>query len=80
MKEIIRNIMLLLVGTATVAHAGAGQGEASSFLVTLFLGFFAVIIVFQLVPGLILLGSMIKGVLSLNKPATVSADDSGRKS
>jgi hypothetical protein len=80
MKEIIKSVLLVLIGTVTVAHAGDVQGEGGSLLVTLFLGFGAVILVFQLVPGMILLGSMIKGLLSLNKPATASADDSGRKS
>jgi hypothetical protein len=80
MREIIRNAMLLLIGTATVAQAGSMPAEGGSFLVTLFLGFFAVIVVFQLVPALILLGSMIKGLVSFNSPAAAPADGSGRKS
>jgi hypothetical protein len=80
MKEIFRNTMLILIGTATVAHASGIQAEGGNLLVTLFLGFGAVILVFQLVPALILLGSMIKGLLSLNTPATVSADDAKWKS
>jgi hypothetical protein len=78
MKELIKSVMLVLIGTAAVAHAGEIQTEGGGLLVTLFLGFWAVILVFQLVPGLILLGSMIKGLFSLNSP--VSADDPGRKS
>jgi hypothetical protein len=80
MKETIRNAMLILIGTATFAQAGGMQAEGGSFLVTLFLGFFAVILVFQLVPALLLLGSMVKGLLSLNRPVTVPAEDSARKS
>lgn len=80
MNEMIRNAMLILIGSATLAHAGGTQGEGSSLLVTLFLGFFAVVIVFQLVPGLILLGSMLKGLLHLNSPEVAPAKDSGRKS
>jgi hypothetical protein len=80
MKEIIRGAMLVLIGTGAVAHAGDLQAEGSGLLVTLFLGFGAVILVFQLVPGMLLLGSMIKGLFSLNSPGSVSADDSGRKS
>jgi hypothetical protein len=80
MKEIIRGAMLVLIGTAAVAHAGDLQGEGSGLLVTLFLGFGAVILVFQLVPGMLLLGSMIKGLFSLNRPAAASADEPGRKS
>jgi hypothetical protein len=79
MKEIIRSVMLVLIGTVAVAHAGDIQAEGGGLLVTLFLGFGAVIIVFQLVPGLLLLGSMIKGLFSLNSPEIVPADDPGRK-
>jgi hypothetical protein len=78
MKEIIRSVLLVLIGTVSVAHAG-GQGGESSLLVTAFLGFFAVILVFQLVPALILLGSMIKGVLSLNSDP-LAVKGSGPKS
>lgn len=66
MRAIIRNVLLVLIGTASIAHAGV-QGGDGSLLVTAFLGFGAIILVFQLVPALFLFGSMVKGVLSLNK-------------
>jgi hypothetical protein len=78
MKEIIRSVLLVLIGTVSVAQAGSVPGGEGSLLVTAFLGFGAVILVFQLVPALLLLGSMIKGVLSLNKAEPLA--DVGRKS
>ncbi len=54
---------MTLTSSVAVASTGA-DSEGSSFLLWLFLGFGALIIVFQSVPGLLLLFSMIKGVFS----------------
>jgi hypothetical protein len=70
MKTILR-IIVVLGATISLAMAGDGtEASGNGLLVFLFLGFGAVIIVFQLIPGLMLFSSMIKGFFtkSLNKP------------
>jgi hypothetical protein len=58
-------ITAILFSTPTVVLASTGaESEGSSFLLWLFLGFGALIVIFQSVPGLLLLYSMIKGILS----------------
>ncbi len=63
MKSIISNsagILLLIAGSA-FADTGAGADE-NGWLWMLFLGFGALIVVFQLVPSMILFGSMLRGL------------------
>ncbi|WP_303721561.1 hypothetical protein [Malonomonas rubra] len=63
MKNVIRNTLVALFGFSTSALAAADAGsEGGSFLLTLFIGFFALIIVFQLVPATILFIGMLKGL------------------
>jgi hypothetical protein len=55
----------MMVYSASVAYAApTGEGSDMSFLGYLFLGFFALIIVTQLVPACILFFGMVKGVFS----------------
>jgi len=55
----------MLVYSASVAYAAPGsEGEGISYLGYLFLGFFALIVVSQLVPACILFYGMVKGVFS----------------
>lgn len=63
MKSIIRNTLVALFCFASPALAVAeAAGEGGSFLLTLFIGFFALIVVFQLVPATILFFGMLKGL------------------
>lgn len=63
MKNIIRNTLLLLISFSSTAFASADTGTGGgSFLLTLFIGFFALIIVFQLVPAVILFFGMLKSL------------------
>jgi len=65
MKSILSNslgIFLLIAGSA-FADTGASADE-NGWLWMLFLGFGALIIVFQFVPSMILFGSMLKGLFS----------------
>ena len=63
MKNIIRNTLLALFCFSSSVHAaGTADMEGGSFLLTLFIGFFALIIVFQLVPAVILFVGMLKGL------------------
>jgi len=58
--------ILFLSGVyASSARAADMANEgSSSLLLTLFLGFFALIVVFQLVPAVLLFGGMLKGLFS----------------
>lgn len=63
MKNKFRNAMIALIACSTPAFAAAqsGAGEGS-LLLSLFIGFFALIIVFQLVPATIMLIGLIRGL------------------
>jgi len=63
MKNTMRGLGWMLVYGASVAYAAPGSdGEGVSWLGYLFLGFFALIIVSQLVPACLLFVGMLKGV------------------
>ncbi|MCM2264465.1 MAG: hypothetical protein NDI73_04640 [Desulfuromonadales bacterium] len=63
MRNTLRGLGWMLVYGASVAYAApASEGEGMSLLGYLFLGFFTLIIVSQLVPAGILFFGMVKGV------------------
>ena len=65
MKNTMRGLGWMMVYGASVAYAAPGsEGEGMSYLGYLFLGFFALIIVSQLVPAAMLFYGMMKGVFS----------------
>ena len=68
MKNMIRNTIITFVFAATAvspAFATAVPAEnGGSMLLTLFLGFFALIVVFQLVPACLLFVGILKGLFS----------------
>jgi len=65
MKNTMRGLGWMMVYGASVAYAAPGsEGEGMSYLGYLFLGFFALIIVSQLVPAAMLFYGMVKGVFS----------------
>lgn len=63
MKALIKAIAITLAASSSAFAAGT-KSEDAGLLVYLFAGFFAVIIITQLVPAAILLFGMIKGVFS----------------
>ena len=66
MKNTMRGLGWMMVYGASVAYAAPGSaGDGVSWLGALFLGFFALIIVSQLVPAAILFVGMVKGVFSV---------------
>jgi len=79
MKSIITNssgILLMIAGSA-FADTGAGASE-SGWLWMLFLGFGALIVVFQLVPSVILFVSMLRGLFSASaKKSPAMSETSG---
>jgi hypothetical protein len=70
MKTTLRNtlIALLTFSSSAFAASGTGAGEGS-LLVALFFGFFAVIIVFQLVPATLMLVGILRGLFGRDREA-----------
>ncbi len=69
MRNITRNVFLTLAGiAATVSSSVAAVEPAAqgggSLLLTLFIGFFALIVVFQLVPACLLFVGIVKGLFA----------------
>lgn len=62
---------MLISSTSAVYAATNAQSEGAGILTYLFIGFFALIIVSQLVPAVILFAGMIKGVFANQKKATI---------
>ncbi len=60
-------VVLLIVGgamflaSAGIAATGSAD-EGSSLLLSLFVGFFALIVVFQLIPACLMFGGMVRGL------------------
>jgi hypothetical protein len=63
-------IALFISATAVMASGNGGSGEEMSLLGMFFIGFGVLIIMFQFVPGIILLAGLLKGVLSLGRKKT----------
>lgn len=66
MKNTLRALVTLLTLSSTVYAAGSAGVGGGNLLLTLFIGFFALIVVFQLVPAVILFIGMVKGLTSKN--------------
>lgn len=70
MRTLIRTLTITLAWVVPALAATGGEAEGSGLLLILFLGFGALIIVFQFVPGLVLFGTMVKELFT---PATKKA-------
>ena len=65
MKVLYATILYLVItATEALAAGGGGRGEGLSLLTIFFMGFGALIIVFQLVPALVLIVGMLKALFS----------------
>jgi hypothetical protein len=76
-----RKLLIMCIATisASPAYAASEPGDVG-LLAWLFLGIGALVIVFQLIPGLILYGSMLKGLFSGNtKGASVVVGEKTKK-
>jgi len=60
MKKLVLQGMLMFGVAGTALAAGGAEAGGGGFLVALFLGFVAVIVVFQLVPSMVVFYSVIK--------------------
>ena len=64
MRVLISSIAALLVTVTQVLAAGGGSSEPVSILMIAFMGFGALILVFQIFPAVVLFIGMIKGLLA----------------
>lgn len=73
MKTTLRMLISLMAGSASAAYAAQGaETEGAGLLAYLFVGFFALIVVSQLVPAMILFFGMIKGLFTRDAKKDVS--------
>ena len=65
MKILFATVLSLVMGAVqALAAGGGGEKVVLSFMTILFMGFGAMIIVFQLIPAVILFSGMVKGLIS----------------
>jgi len=68
-------LISMVAGSVSAAYAAAGtHSEGAGILTYFFIGFFALIIVSQLVPAMILFFGLVKGLLSRPEESSVKAD------
>jgi hypothetical protein len=77
MRTLIRALILILASVAPALAANGGEVKGSTFLLVLFLGFAALIIVFQFIPGMVLFATMLKGLFT-RAPKKVAETLSGK--
>ncbi|QEM67609.1 hypothetical protein FO488_05215 [Geobacter sp. FeAm09] len=65
MKTVSATLLSLMITAGTALAAGGGaEGEGLSLLATFFIAFGILIVLFQFVPGIMLLVGMLKGAFS----------------
>ena len=64
MRRTLVNTLALMLAPATTALAATGSGGGMGWLGMVFLGFGALIVAFQLIPAIVLFGSMLKGLFT----------------
>jgi len=70
----IKLFTMMLAGTTSAAYAASTmQGEGAGILAYLFIGFFALIIITQLAPAMVLFFGMVKGVFSRQEKADTTS-------
>lgn len=80
MKTSIRCLALQFLFFVPVASAASGaEPGGSSLMMWLFLGFLALVVVLQLVPGVTLFIGMIRGLFSSAKQESTVASTKGEK-
>ena len=76
MKAILTTLIVTLASVTPALAADANAAKGSSILLILFLGFGALIVVFQFIPGMVLFFSMLKGLFTA-APKKASAGGPG---
>jgi len=77
MRVLISTIAALLVTVSQVMASGGSNGEPVSTMMILFMGFGALILVFQIFPAIVLFIGMVKGILAPAVKKEEAAADSG---
>jgi hypothetical protein len=81
MGTLIRTLIVTLAWVAPALASNGNEGKGISFLLVLFLGFAALIIVFQFIPGLVLFFTMLKGIFTAvpKKASATIPEEPGKK-
>lgn len=58
---------LLITASQALAASGTADGESLGLLAMLFIGFGVMIVIFQFIPGILLMFGMLKGIFSLGR-------------
>jgi len=69
-------LISMVAGSASAAYAATGMhgAEGAGILTYFFIGFFALIIVSQLIPAMILFFGMVKGLFSRSEKTSVNVE------
>lgn len=67
MKNIFRTFIALCILSSTAFAADHGGGSGGGLLISLFLGFFALIIIFQLVPAALMMFGILRGLFGRDR-------------
>ncbi|MDR3578408.1 MAG: hypothetical protein P4L44_00420 [Oryzomonas sp.] len=71
MRTLSTTLLSLLITAGVALAAGGGtEGEGMSMLATLFIAFGVLIVMFQFIPGIILLVGMLRGIFSASEKKT----------
>ena len=71
----MRMLISMVAGSTSAAYAAAGtHGEGAGILAYFFIGFFALIIVTQLVPAMILFFGLVKGLFTRPEKTSVKVE------
>lgn len=81
MRHVLQQIVPAFLGSATVAVAADGATTGGTSPLTIFfLVFFALIVAFQLVPGIMLFISVLRGVFSSSRKRAVASGEDDKPS
>jgi hypothetical protein len=64
MKALFTTLAITLACVTPALAATAAAAKGSSILVMLFLGFGALVVIFQFIPGMVLFASMLRGLFT----------------
>lgn len=71
MKTTVKLVTATIIGASSAYAASGAQSDENGLLVNLFLAFGAVIVAFQLIPGVMLFGAMLKGLFTREEKETL---------
>jgi len=72
-KLVMQGLLMFGVAGSALAAGAAESGGGNGIMIALFLGFFAVIVVFQLIPSLLVFFSVIKEIFAQRQAKATQA-------